>query len=63
MVFVYVRGHGMWMGVGCPYPPVRNDIVTPRHLFSEILRIVVMSPDETPLRALKALVLYLDRVV
>ena len=22
------------MGVGCPCPPVRNDIVTPRHLFS-----------------------------
>ena len=24
-------GHGMW--VGRPCPPVRNDIVTPRHLF------------------------------
>ena len=24
---------GVWMGVGCPCPPVRNDIVTPRHLF------------------------------
>ena len=24
----------MWMGVGCPCPPVRNDIVTPRHLLS-----------------------------
>ena len=23
----------MWLGVGCPCPPVRNDIVTPRHLF------------------------------
>ena len=23
----------MWMGVGCPCPPVHNDIVTPRHLF------------------------------
>ena len=23
----------VWMGVGCPCPPVRNDIVTPRHLF------------------------------
>ena len=23
---------GVWMGVGCPCPPVRNDIVTPRHL-------------------------------
>ena len=22
----------VWMGVGCPCPPVRNDIVTPRHL-------------------------------
>ena len=21
------------MGVGCPCPPIRNDIVTPRHLF------------------------------
>ena len=27
----------MWMGVGCPCPPVRNDIVTPRHLFSFLL--------------------------
>ena len=24
---------GVWMGVGCPCPPVCNDIVTPRHLF------------------------------
>ena len=24
---------GVWMGVGCPCPPVRNNIVTPRHLF------------------------------
>ena len=23
----------MWMGVGCPCPPVCNDNVTPRHLF------------------------------
>ena len=23
----------VWMGVRCPCPPVRNDIVTPRHLF------------------------------
>ena len=27
-------GHWVWMGVGCPCPPVRNDIVTPRHLLS-----------------------------
>ena len=27
-------GHGEWMGVGCPCPPIRNNIVTPRHLFS-----------------------------
>ena len=26
-------GCGMWMGLGCPCPPVRNDIVTPRYLF------------------------------
>ena len=26
-------GHGVWIGVGCPCPPIRNDIVTPRHLF------------------------------
>ena len=25
--------HGMWMGVGCPCPPVHDDIVTPRYLF------------------------------
>ena len=27
------RWVGVWMGVGCPCPPVRNDIVTPCHLF------------------------------
>ena len=27
-------GPWVWMGVGCPCPPVRNDIVTPRHLFT-----------------------------
>ena len=26
-------GCWVWMGGGCPCPPVRNDIVTPRHLF------------------------------
>jgi len=26
-------GRWVWMGVGCRCPPVRNDIVTPRHLF------------------------------
>ena len=25
-------GVGVWMGVGCPCPPVRNDILTPLHL-------------------------------
>ena len=24
-----------WMGVAYPYPPVRDDIVTPRYLFLE----------------------------
>ena len=28
-----VDGVGVRMGVRCPCPPVRNDIVTPRHLF------------------------------
>ena len=33
MLFVQVsEGLGVWIGVGCPCPPVRNDIVTPRHL-------------------------------
>ena len=27
-----MSGCGVWMGVGRPRPPVRNDIVTPRHL-------------------------------
>ena len=31
---VWGGGRGVWMGVGCPCPPVRNDIVTPRHLFN-----------------------------
>ena len=26
-------GHGVWIGVDRPCPPVRNDIVTLRHLF------------------------------
>ena len=30
-----VDGVGVRMGVGCPCPPVRNDIVTPRHLFAK----------------------------
>ena len=35
---------GVWMRVGCPCPPVRNDIVTPRHLllmFEGVLGVVV----------------------
>ena len=37
-MFVCWMGVGMWMGVRCPCPPVRNDIVTPRHLlFSDQL--------------------------
>ena len=33
MFFVHVSGGlGMRMEVGCPCPPVRNDIVTPCHL-------------------------------
>ena len=35
-VYVLVCGKGVEirLGVGCPCPPVRYDIVTPRHLFS-----------------------------
>ena len=29
------KGVGVWMGVGRPCPPVRNDIVTPRHLVKD----------------------------
>ena len=33
MLFVHVSGGlEVWIGVGCPCPPVRNDIVTPRNL-------------------------------
>ena len=32
-----VDGVGVRMGVECPCPPVRNDIVTPRHLFLHFL--------------------------
>ena len=36
MLFVHVSGGlVVWIGVGCPCPPVRNDIVTPRHLFGQ----------------------------
>ena len=33
-MFVYEVGFGVWMGVGCPCPPIRNNIVIPRRLFS-----------------------------
>jgi len=33
MVSVYVWGHVVWMGVVRLCPPIRDDIVTPRHLF------------------------------
>ena len=37
MHFVYESGGlGVWMGVGCPCSPIRNNIVTPRHLFDNI---------------------------
>ena len=37
-LFVHVSGGlGVWMGVGCPCPPVRNNIVTLHHLFSSLL--------------------------
>ena len=36
-MFVYGVGFGMWMRVGCPCPPIRNDIVTLRHLFNLLL--------------------------
>ena len=40
MLFVYVSGGlGMWMEVGRPCPPVCNDIVTPRHLFSHHMKL------------------------
>ena len=29
-------GMGVRVWIGCPYPPVRNDIVTPRHLFTKV---------------------------
>ena len=32
-VWVCVGWTRAWMGVLCPYPPIRYDIVTPRHLF------------------------------
>ena len=27
---------GVRLGVGCPSPPVRNNMVTPRHLFTKV---------------------------
>ena len=32
-------GYGVRLGVGCPCPPVHNNIVTPRHLFLFFLMI------------------------
>ena len=34
-------GRWVWMGVGCPCPPVRNDIVTPRHLLFLLSRVKI----------------------
>ena len=31
-MFVYGMRFELWMRVGCPCPPIRNDIVNPRHL-------------------------------
>ena len=28
---------GVWMGVGCPCPPVHNNLVTLRHLYDGVL--------------------------
>ena len=30
---------GVWMGVGCPSPPVRNNIVTQHHLFNLMIEL------------------------
>ena len=32
-------GRWVWMGVGCPCPTIRNNIVTPRHLFYHFFKI------------------------
>ena len=34
-------GHGVWMGVACHCPPVRNNSVTPRHLFKHFRHNIV----------------------
>ena len=36
ITIVFSCGFGVWIGVGCPCPSVRNDIVTPRHLFERV---------------------------
>ena len=33
----------VWRGVGCPYPPVHNDIVTPRHLLIRLALCFLLS--------------------
>ena len=35
---------GVRLGVGCPYPPVRNDIVTPRHLLLVCIHPSILPP-------------------
>ena len=42
-MFVFGVGFGVWMGVGCPCPPVRNYIVTPRHLFFNHRSVFIVS--------------------
>ena len=40
-MFVCGMGVGVWMGVGCPCPPVRDDIVTVSLVFEALLQISI----------------------
>ena len=42
-------GRWVWIGVGCPCPPVRNDIVTPRHLLDASSHLYIMPRTERSL--------------
>ena len=33
-------GRWVWMGVGCPCPPVHNNVVTPRHLLNTSIALI-----------------------
>ena len=43
-------GRWVWIEAGCPCPHVRNEIVTPRHLFSTVIEAQTTEDNQLGLR-------------